>query len=79
MNQNRILEAIKNTTLIREAIFLFSRGIQIRLDDIPLGGIWISLLGKHHGKSVYRVSIQSRFQGSFDFALNVNTKLEYNK
>ncbi len=42
-----------------------------------MGGIWISLLGKHHGKSVYRISIQTRFQGSFDFALNVNTGLEY--
>ena len=78
-DKNRILQAIKNTTIIREAIFLFSRGIQLQLDDIPLGGIWISLLGKEHGKSVYRVSIQTRFQGSFDFALNVNTSLKYSQ
>ena len=78
-DQNRILGAIKNTAIIREGVFLFFRGIQLQLDDIPLGGIWISLLGKEHGKSVYRVSIQTRFQGSFDFALNVNTKLDYDQ
>jgi long-subunit acyl-CoA synthetase (AMP-forming)/N-acetylglutamate synthase-like GNAT family acetyltransferase len=75
--KTKILQAIKNAAIIREAVFLFSRGIKLQLDDIPLGGIWISLLGKEHEKSVYRVSIQTRFQGSFDFALNVNTGLEY--
>jgi long-chain acyl-CoA synthetase len=76
-DKTNILNALKNSTIIREAVFLFSRGIQLQLDDIPLGGIWISLLGKQHGKSVYRIAIQTRFQGSFDFALNVNTGLEY--
>lgn len=75
--KEKILHAIKNTTLIKEAIFLFSKGIVLQLDGIPPGGVWISLLGKEHGKSVYRVSIQTRFQGSYDFALNINFKLEY--
>jgi len=77
--KTKILHAIKNAAIIREAVFLFSGGIQLQLDDIPLGGIWISRLGREHGKTVYRVSIQSRFQGGFDFALNVNRKLEYNQ
>ncbi|MFC2088502.1 AMP-binding protein [Calditrichota bacterium] len=78
-DKEKMLEAIKNTTLIKEAIFLFSKGIQLQLDGIPPGGVWISLLGKEHGKSVYRVSIQTRFQGSYDFALNINSKLEYDQ
>ena len=44
----------------------------IRLDDIPPGGIWVRLLGSRHGKSVYRITIQTRFQGGTDLAVNVN-------
>ena len=76
-DKERMFLAIKNTTLIREAIFLFSKGVQMQLDNIPPGGVWISLLGKEHGKSVYRVSIQTRFHGSYDFALNLNFELSY--
>jgi long-subunit acyl-CoA synthetase (AMP-forming) len=73
----RLLSAIKNTTLIREAVFLFSKGVLVRLNDIPPGGVWISLLGKEHGKAVYRVTIQTRYQGSFDIAVNVNHSLKF--
>ncbi len=76
-DKERIFQAIKNTNLIKEAIFLFSKGIQLQLDNIPPGGVWISLLGMEHGKPVYRVSIQTRFRGSFDFALNLNRELIY--
>jgi long-chain acyl-CoA synthetase len=72
---NRIRRAIKNSALIREAVFIFSNGVLIRLHDIPPGGVWISLLGKRHGKAVYRVSIQTRFQGSYDLAINLNQDL----
>ncbi len=67
----------KNTTLIREAIFLFSRGVLVRLNDIPPGGVWVSLLGEEHGKSVYRVTVQTRYQGSFDIAVNVNHDISF--
>jgi hypothetical protein len=76
-DEERLLAAIKNTTLIREAVFLFSKGVLVRLNDIPPGGVWVSLLGKEHGKAVYRVTIQTRYQGSFDIAVNVNHSLTY--
>ena len=76
-DEKRLLESIRNTTLIREAVFLFSKGALVRLNDIPPGGVWISLLGKEHGKAVYRVTIQTRYQGSFDIAVNVNHGLTY--
>jgi len=76
-DEAQLLLAIKNTTLIREAVFLFSKGVLVRLNDIPPGGVWVSLLGKEHGKAVYRVTIQTRYQGSFDIAVNVNHSLTF--
>jgi long-subunit acyl-CoA synthetase (AMP-forming)/ribosomal protein S18 acetylase RimI-like enzyme len=72
---SRILSAIKNTPMIREASFLFSKGVTIRLDDIPPGGVWIRLLGARHGKAVYRVTIQTRFHGGYELAINLNHSL----
>ena len=71
----RLLDAIRNSAILREAVFLFSRGALIRLSDIPPGGVWIRLLGERHGKSVFRVTLQTRYQGSYDVAVNVNHEL----
>ncbi len=71
----RLLAAIRDTAMLREAVFLFSTGVLIRLSDIPPGGVWIRLLGERHGKSVYRVTIQTRYQGAYDVAINVNHEM----
>ena len=68
----RILDALRSTAFLREAVFLFSGGAVPRLGDIPSGGVWIRPLGVRHSKSVFRVTVQTRFQGSYDFAVNVN-------
>jgi long-chain acyl-CoA synthetase len=75
-DRNRLYQAITRSTIIREAVFLFSKGALVRLHDIPPGGVWVSLLGSDHGKSVYRVTVQTRYQGSFDLAVNINHKLK---
>ncbi len=74
-DKKRLDKAIRNTTLIREAVFLMSKGTLIRLNDIPPGGIWISLLGIDYGKAVYRCTVQTRFQGGYDIAINLNKTL----
>ncbi|MFQ5603232.1 MAG: GNAT family N-acetyltransferase [bacterium] len=74
-DQNKIFQAIQKTSLLREAIFLFSRGTLLRLQDIPHKGIWVSFLGALHGKTVYRVSVQTRHYGAFDLALNLRKTL----
>jgi long-chain acyl-CoA synthetase len=74
-DRKRILSAIKSTPIIREASFLFSKGIMIRLDDIPPGGVWVRLLGARYGKAVYRATIQTRFHGGYDLAINLNHSL----
>ncbi len=68
----RIQGSIINTPVLREAIFLVSPSKVIQLNNILPGGIWISLLRKFHNKSSYRVSIQTRHQGSFEVVLNLN-------
>ena len=71
-DRERLLGAIKETALLREAVFLFSGGATPRLADIPPGGVWIRALETRHGKAVYRVTVQTRFQGAYDLAVNVN-------
>ena len=71
-DRTRLLSAIKNTPLLREASFLFSKGVLLRIDDIPPGGIWIRPLGARQGKATYRLTIQTRFHGGYDVALSVN-------
>jgi long-chain acyl-CoA synthetase len=71
-DRERILDALRSTAFLREAVFLFSGGAVPRLGDIPPGGVWIRPLGARHGKAVYRITVQTRFQGSYDLAVNVN-------
>jgi len=78
-DKKRIIKAIVNTSILREAIFLIFKGIRIGLNDILPGGIWISHLGTYHDKSVYRVSVQTRPQGAFDFVLNLNKNISLRK
>ncbi len=47
----------------------------VRLNDIPPGGVWIRLLGSRHGKTVYRLTVQTRTQDTYDLAANVNQSL----
>ena len=71
-DRQRLLAAIRETALLREAVFLFSGGANPRLADIPPGGVWIRALDARHGKAVYRATVQTRFQGAYDLAINVN-------
>ncbi len=73
--RRRMLSAVKDTALLREAIFLFTGGAYVRLSDVPPGGVWIRHLGTRHGKSVHRVTVQTRLGGAHDLAVNVNHSL----
>ncbi len=74
--QQLLSQALSNTSILREAIFLFSRKKLIQLHDIPPKGIWISLLGERHGKSVFRVLVQTRIHKSYNFVINLNDTLD---
>ncbi|MCF8242048.1 MAG: AMP-binding protein [Melioribacteraceae bacterium] len=69
--------AIKKSPILREAIFLFSGGKLIRLNDILPGGIWISILRTFNNKIVFRASVQTRFHGAFDISLTLNKSISH--
>jgi len=73
-HRRRITSAFKNTNLLNETLYLLYDGKQLTLNEILPQGIFINLLASAHGKSVYRVTIQST-EGKFKFALNVNDEL----
>jgi hypothetical protein len=74
-DRRRLLSAIKNTPFFSGSIFLLYRGRMVRLTDIPPGGVWIRLTGERHGKAVYRITVQTRSQDSYDLAANLNKSL----
>ncbi|RLE22075.1 MAG: hypothetical protein DRJ65_14680 [Acidobacteria bacterium] len=74
--RDRLLGALRSTPMLREGIFLFSRGASVNLSDILPGGVWIRHLGTDHGKSVYRVAVKTRSRDQYDLAVNLNRDLE---
>ena len=74
-DRRRLLSAIRSTPFLREAVFLFYRGTMVRLHDIPPGGVWIRLIDTRHGKAVYRITVQTRAQNTYDFSANLTQSL----
>ncbi len=72
-----LLQAIADSTLVRASVFLLGRGVLLSLADIPPGGATVSLLGRQHGKAVYRLSIHTRSREVFDVAINVAEDLSF--
>lgn len=66
--------SISSTPTLREAIFLFSKGDIVRLSNILPRGVWISRKSSNEKSAIYRVSIQTRHQGSFDILIHKNIK-----
>jgi ribosomal protein S18 acetylase RimI-like enzyme len=74
-DRQRLKNAISKTAVLKEAVFMFSKGFLIRLDDILPGGIWVSKLESRSDKSIYRITVQTRFQGAFDLTVHLNKNL----
>ena len=72
-----LLQAVADSTLVRASCFLLGRGALLSLADIPPGGATVSLLGRQHGKAVYRLSIHTRAREVFDMAINVAEDLSF--
>ncbi|MEO8232634.1 MAG: GNAT family N-acetyltransferase [Ignavibacteriota bacterium] len=71
-DQEILTKVINETQIIREAIFLFTGSILISLNNILPSGVWISKYTESEGRSAFRVTIQTRFQGGFDIAIHLN-------
>ncbi|HUL57905.1 MAG TPA: AMP-binding protein, partial [Anaeromyxobacteraceae bacterium] len=75
--RSHLLQAMADTTIVRASVFLLGRGVLLSLADIPPGGAGVSLLGRQHGKSVYRISIHTRAREVFDVAINVAEDMNF--
>ncbi len=74
---HHLLQALEDSTLVRGSVFLLGRGALVSLADIPPGGATVSLLGRQHGKGVYRLSIHTRSREVFDVAINVAEHMNF--
>ncbi|HET8538305.1 MAG TPA: GNAT family N-acetyltransferase [Anaeromyxobacter sp.] len=74
---HHLLQALEDSTIVRASVFLLGRGVLLSLADIPPGGAAVSLLGRQHGKSVYRLSIHTRAREVFDVAINVAEDMNF--
>jgi long-subunit acyl-CoA synthetase (AMP-forming)/predicted GNAT family acetyltransferase len=74
---HHLLQALSDTTIVRASVFQLGRGVLLSLADIPPGGMAVSLLGRQHGKSVYRLSIHTRSREVFDVAINVADDMNF--
>jgi len=74
-----LLEAMQESTLVRGSVFLLGRGVLLSLGDVPPGGIRVSLVGRQHGKGVYRLSIRTRAGETFDLAINVAEEMRHSE
>lgn len=74
-HRGRIIGAFSKTSFFNESMYLFFEAKQILLQDIPPQGVWITLLGAAHGKTVYRATIQGS-ERSYKFAINLNDELK---
>jgi long-chain acyl-CoA synthetase len=75
--REHLLAAMADATIVRASVFILGRGVLLSLADIPPGGAAVSLLGRQHGKSVYRLSIHTRSREVFDVAINVAEDMNF--
>lgn len=75
--RTHLLQALEDNTIVRASVFLLGRGVLLSLGDIPPGGASVSLLGREHGKAVYRLSVHTRAREVFDLAVNVAEEMNY--
>jgi hypothetical protein len=75
--QHHLLQALEDSTVVRASVFLLGRGVLLSLADIPPGGASVALLGRQHGKSVFRLSIHTRARETFDVAINVAEDMNF--
>jgi long-chain acyl-CoA synthetase len=75
--RQHLLQALADNTIVRASIFLLGKGVLLSLGDIPPGGASVTLLGREHGKAVYRLSVRTRAREVFDVAINVAEQMNY--
>ncbi|MFB3908739.1 MAG: GNAT family N-acetyltransferase [Candidatus Eisenbacteria bacterium] len=69
--RERLRDALAETTLLRESIFLLADGTLLSGGDLLPGGIWVSHLGAGHGKTVVRLIVSTRGGRTHEFVVKI--------
>jgi GNAT superfamily N-acetyltransferase len=69
--QARMTQALLQTELIREAVFVLHHGRRIDLEDVAPGNIWISVAETRFGRTMYHVGVRLRNRERCDFAIHI--------
>ena len=70
--QDILYEAISGTQIIKETYFILSNHRLIQLDNIQLRGVWIMQLSESSSKNVFRATIQTRDNTTFNFTIKLH-------
>jgi long-subunit acyl-CoA synthetase (AMP-forming) len=68
---DRLRRVLVGTTFLRHTLRVAFEGEDLRLSDIPAGGIWVSRIISSYRDSRYRVSVNTRQGKHFDIQLNI--------
>ena len=71
-HRTHLLNAIIETSLIKESIFLFSKNCLLELNDIEKDGLWVSHIESRDKKSIFRILIKTRTSGTHNITVNLN-------
>jgi long-subunit acyl-CoA synthetase (AMP-forming)/N-acetylglutamate synthase-like GNAT family acetyltransferase len=69
--RSRLLDAFRETTLLRETVFLLGEGTLLSGADLLPGGIWVSPLGTSDGRASVRVAARTRGGRSHEFVVRI--------
>ena len=73
--QESIFNCISTTNALKEAVFLFAKGKVLNLDNLMIKGVWITKEREYYNKKKFRVSIHSRYFGSFELVMNLQKNM----
>ena len=71
-HRQKLMKAIKSTSMIRESVFLFSSSCIVGLNDIAKESVWVTHLGSRNNKSVFRILVRTRSLGTHNLVVNLN-------
>ena len=78
IHRKKLMEAITETSMIRESIFLLSSNCIVGLNDIAKNSLWVSHLGSRNNKSVFRILVRTRSLGTHNLVVNLNDGWDQN-
>ena len=71
-DQSILRKAISEKQIIREKLFFFFPNMSHFTKQYFRSGVWISKYSESEKRSIFRVTVQTRFLGGFDLAIHLN-------